>query len=335
MPRRARLSLLLAGSLIGLGTVAVAAGARELDRELHIPQPPRAVSPHLYVDPNGAAAVAVRALERAGRRGEAALIRRIADQPTSVWFTDGAPGYVERARRLVAAATAARRTPVLTLYNIPHRDCSGHSAGGASDAAAYRGWVNALAGALRGHRAIVVLEPDAVAQAVRGCLSAERAAERFGLLRHAVAALRMASPGVRVYVDAGNPTWVPAAQLGPALRSAGVGTAAGFALNVANFETTADNVAYGNTVSRSLGGKHFIVDTSRNGNGPAQRGAGDRHWCNPAGRRLGPAPTLRTGHALVDAYLWVKRPGESDGACGPGHPPAGHWFPAYALALAK
>ncbi|GAB2599170.1 glucanase [Paractinoplanes abujensis] len=329
------MSLLLAGSLIGLGTVAVAAGARERDPELHIPLPPRSVSPHLYADPNGAATVAVRALEQAGRRGEATILRRIADQPTSVWFTDGAPGYVERARRLVAAAAAARRTPVLTLYNIPHRDCSGHSAGGAASAAAYRGWVNALAGALRGHRTIVVLEPDAVAQAVRGCLSAAHAAERYGLLRHAVAALRKTAPGARVYVDGGNPTWIPAAQLGPALRSAGVGTAAGFALNVANFETTADNVAYGNAVSRSLGGKHFVVDTSRNGNGPAQRGAGDRHWCNPPGRRLGPAPTLRTGHALVDAYLWVKRPGESDGACGPGQPPAGQWFPAYALALAK
>ncbi len=334
MARRARLSLILTVSLIGLGSLAVAAGARERDPEVRIPPPPRAASPHLYVDPSGAAAAAVRALDQAGRTTDATIIRRIADQPASVWFTDAAPGYAERARRLVTAASAARRTAVLTLYFIPYRDCSGHSAGGAGDAAAYRGWVNGLAAALGGHRAIVVLEPDAVAQAVRGCLSPERVAERYGLLRHAVAALRKA-PGVRVYLDAGNPTWIPAGQIGPALRTAGVGTATGFALNVANFETTADNVAYGNAVSRILAGKHYVVDTSRNGNGPAQRGAGDRHWCNPAGRRLGPAPTLHTGHALVDAYLWVKRPGESDGACWPGHPPAGQWFPAYALALAR
>ncbi|MBM2619306.1 glycoside hydrolase family 6 protein [Actinoplanes sp. LDG1-06] len=334
MAVRARLPLILAASLVGLGTLAVAAGARERDPEVRIPHPPHSVSPHLYVDPTGAAVSAVRWLDQAGRTSDAAVVRRIADQPTSVWFTDDSPGYVERARRLVTAAAAARRTPVLTLYNIPHRDCSGHSGGGASDAAAYRRWVTALAGALRGHRAIVVLEPDAVAQAVRGCLSPARVAERYGLLRHAVAALR-ANLAVHVYVDAGNPTWIPAGQIGPALRQSGIGTASGFALNVANFETTADNVAYGKVVSGLLGGKHFVVDTSRNGNGPAQRGAGDRHWCNPAGRRLGPAPTLRTGHTLVDAYLWVKRPGESDGACGPGQPPAGQWFPAYAYALAR
>jgi endoglucanase len=328
MARRVRLSLILAASLVAAGTVAVAAGARQGDPEIVTPP-----GSGLYVDPSGAAAVAVRALDQAGRRREATIIRRIADQPTAVWFTDDNPGYVERARRLAAAASAVRRMPILTLYFIPHRDCAGHSAGGATDAAAYRRWVTALAGALRGHRAIVVLEPDAVPQLVRGCLTPQRTAERYGLLRHAVAALRTA-PEVRIYLDAGNPTWVPAARIAPALRSAGVGAASGFALNVANFETTADNVAYGNGLARLLRGKHFVVDTSRNGNGPAQRGAGDRHWCNPPGRRLGVPPTLRTGHALVDAYLWVKRPGESDGACVPGHPPAGHWFPAYALSLA-
>ncbi|WP_250028475.1 glycoside hydrolase family 6 protein [Paractinoplanes maris] len=334
MARRSRLALTVSASLVALGTVAVAAGARERDPEVHTPAPPRAVSPHLYVDPSGAAVTAVRGLERAGRRTEATIIRRIADQPTSVWFTDAAPGYAERARGLAVAAAAVRRTPVLTLYFIPYRDCSGHSSGGAADGAAYRRWVTALAGALRGHRAIVVLEPDAVAQAVRGCLTPARRAERYELLRYAVAALR-AGPGVRVYLDAGNPTWIPAAGIGPALRASGVTAASGFALNVANFETTADNLRYGLAVSRTVGGKHFVVDTSRNGNGPAQRGAGDRHWCNPPGRKLGPAPTLTTGYPLVDAYLWVKRPGESDGACAPGQPAAGRWYSAYALGLAR
>ncbi|MCY1143003.1 glycoside hydrolase family 6 protein [Actinoplanes sp. Pm04-4] len=332
--RRVRLSVLVSASLVGLGTLAVAAGARERDPEVLTPPPPRAVSPHLYVDPSSAAVTAVRSLERAGKKSEAAIIRRIADQPAAVWFTDDRPGYADRARRLAAAATAARRMPVLSLYFIPYRDCSGHSAGGAADAAAYRRWVTALAGALRGHRAIVVLEPDAVAQAVRGCLSPARRTERLELLRYAIATLRKA-PGVRIYLDAGNPTWIPAGEIGPALRTAGVGAAAGFALNVANFETTADNMRYGLAVSRTIGGKHFVVDTSRNGNGPAQRGAGNRHWCNPAGRKLGPVPTLSTGYSLVDAYLWVKRPGESDGACAPGQPPAGRWFPAYALGLAR
>ncbi|HEU4348355.1 MAG TPA: glycoside hydrolase family 6 protein [Actinoplanes sp.] len=289
----------------------------------------------LYVDPTGAAAEQVRVWERAGRTAEARIIRRIADRPVATWFADGSPGNPARVRKLAADAARAGRIPVLTLYHIPDRDCSGQSAGGAANGAAYRAWISALAAALRGRRAVVILEPDAVAQAVRGCPGGGAALERYALLGHAVGVLR-ANPGVVVYLDAGNPSWIrDPAVMTAALRRAGIDRAHGFALNVANFETTADNIAYGTRLSGLLGGAHFVVDTSRNGNGPAQVGAGDRHWCNPPGRKLGEAPTTRTGNALVDAYLWIKRPGESDGACGSGAPPAGQWWPEYALGLAR
>lgn len=295
---------------------------------------PRSV-PELYVDPNGAAAQQVRDWESAGRHADAAVLRRIAERPVATWFADDSPGYAERVRQLVTAATAAGRLPVLTLYNIPDRDCSGQSAGGASDGEAYRAWVRAIAASLHGHRALIVLEPDAIPQAVRGCLDDQDTRERYELLAEAVGALR-AAPGVLVYLDAGNPGWIsePGEMLS-ALRKSGIGRATGFSLNVANFETTADNVAYGTRLSALLGGAHFVVDTSRNGHGPAQKGAGDRHWCNPTGRALGDPPTTRTGVPLVDAYLWVKRPGESDGACGSGAPAAGRWWPEYALGLAR
>lgn len=100
--------------------------------------------------------------------------------------------------------------------------------------------------------------------------------------------------------------------------------------------------------------KKFVIDTSRNGQGPWTPPAGvypdPQDWCNPPGRGLGVRPTTNTGSALLDAYLWVKVPGESDGECsrglGPGgqtvdpewgqiDPPAGKWFPAMALDLAK
>ena len=79
-----------------------------------------------------------------------------------------------------------------------------------------------------------------------------------------------------------------------------------------------------------MGGAPFVIDTSRNGAGPAP---GD-DWCNPPGRALGPAPTGQTGDPAVDALLWIKRPGESDGSCN-GAPPAGAWWPEGALALAR
>ncbi|GAA0795988.1 glucanase [Spirilliplanes yamanashiensis] len=288
----------------------------------------------LYTEPSGFAADQARVWAAQGRAAEAAAVRRIAEQPTAVWFADAAPGYAERAAKLAADARAAGTVPVLTAYYIPGRDCSGQSAGGAPDAAAYRQWVAGLAGALAGHRAVVVLEPDAVAQTLKGCLDGTAAAARYALLAEAVAAFRAAGE-VYVYLDAGNPSWVRnPARMAAALRSAGVASAHGFALNVANFETTAANVAYGNRLSTLLGGAPFVIDTSRNGNGPAVIGADDGHWCNPPGRALGEPPTTRTGQPRVDAYLWIKRPGESDGACGGGAPPAGQWFPSYALDLA-
>ncbi|CAM5532402.1 glycoside hydrolase family 6 protein [Streptomyces hirsutus] len=36
----------------------------------------------------------------------------------------------------------------------------------------------------------------------------------------------------------------------------------------------------------------------------------------------------------MDAYLWVKRPGESDGEC-KGGPKAGEWWEDYAVKLAE
>jgi endoglucanase len=43
---------------------------------------------------------------------------------------------------------------------------------------------------------------------------------------------------------------------------------------------------------------------------------------------------MTTGNPLVDALLWVKIPGESDGKCHHG-PRAGRWWPSYALGLAE
>lgn len=110
------------------------------------------------------------------------------------------------------------------------------------------------------------------------------------------------------------------------LRSAGLDEATGFALNVSNFFTTESNVQLGTQISNLTGGKHFVIDTSRNGNGP-----GD-HWCNPAGRAIGARPQ-GFASGLVDAYLWVKPPGDSDGSCN-GAPHAGVFMSQYACDMA-
>jgi endoglucanase len=136
---------------------------------------------------------------------------------------------------------------------------------------------------------------------------------------------------VSVYIDAGHARWRSAASMAVRLRRAGVARARGFSLNVASFDSTRTEIRYGAAIARRLRTHtHFVIDTSRNGKGPAP-GAG---WCNPPGRGLGAAPTRRTGKPLVDAFLWIKRPGESDGQCN-GGPGAGSWWPDYALGLAR
>lgn len=237
-----------------------------------------------------------------GRTAEAAEIEKIASQPAAQWFGDWSYGHGGTEGDVswwVGAASAAGALPVLVAYDLPWRDCGSYSAGGASGPAAYRSFVDQMAAGIAGRPAVVILEPDALAEL--GCL------------------------------DAGNEGWQPPATIAARLVAAGVASARGFSLNVSNFYAPGSEAAYGEAVSAETGtGAHFVLDTSRDGRALAP-GAG---WCNPTGAGLGPAPTGATANQLLDAYLWVKRPGESDGACN-GGPAAGQWWAQYALALAR
>ncbi|WP_328553351.1 MULTISPECIES: glycoside hydrolase family 6 protein [unclassified Streptomyces] len=288
---------------------------------------PAARSP-FWVDPDGPAARQIELWRRQGRTREAGLLRRIADEPVALWPAGELdPGPAVRAA--TASATREGLTAVFAAYDIPHRDCGQHSAGGAADADAYRRWIDRFADALGDGRAVVVLEPDAVAHIVDGCTPGEYHDERERLLSEAVVRLKR-QPDTKVYLDAGNPAWIAdSGKLVEPLERAGIADADGFALNVSNFQTDAASRRYGVRLSERLGGKHFVVDTSRNGNGPLEG-----VWCNPPGRALGTPPTTATGEPSLDAYLWIKRPGESDGECG-GGPAAGRWWPDYALELAR
>ncbi|MFD5698888.1 glycoside hydrolase family 6 protein [Streptomyces lasiicapitis] len=282
-----------------------------------------------WVNPDTPAAHQSATWRKSGRIVDAWFIDRIANRAQAEWLHGDSPADTVRAH--VEKAAAADRTAVLVAYYVPHRDCGDYSAGGARDAAHYRTWIDAFATAIGSHAAYVVVEPDAVAQQIAGCDRAD-APERYALLAYAVARLKQ-QPATKVYLDAGNAGWIPQeSRLVEPLRLAGIAQADGFALNVSNYRTTAESAAYGHRVARALGGDpHFVIDTSRNGNGPYT--GDDKAWCNPPGRALGTAPTTRTGDASIDAYLWIKRPGESDGTCR-GGPTAGAWWPEYALGLA-
>jgi endoglucanase len=277
-----------------------------------------------YVDPDSKAKQQADTW-RSSRPADAAQIDKIAKSSWSRWLGDFSGDITAAARKEVDTITAACALPVLVAYNIPHRDCGGQSGGGAGTAEAYRAWIRGMASGIGGRRAVVILEPDALALQ---CSDAAGNQERYSLLTDAVNVLT-ASGSVSVYIDAGHSDWIAPADMAGRLRSGGVAKARGFAVNVSNFRTTADEITYGNAIVQALGsGKKFIVDTSRNGLGY------NGEWCNPAGRALGVRATASTNNANVDAFYWIKTVGLSDGECN-GGPAAGTWWPEYALGLAQ
>jgi endoglucanase len=377
-----------------------------------------AANTRFYVDPGSEAAH--QALTDLVNRDfvDAAAMAKLASWPEATWFTKGTPSQVNgQVRDLVRRAAAQRAVPVLVAYDIPLRDCSQYSAGGAQSDADYQAWIAALAKGLGNGKAVVILEPDALANLPSDCgpttdptgtLSAGRVAD----INYAVDVLE-AQPGVSVYLDAGHSQWHSVGDMAARLIQAGVARAQGFFLNVSNFQPTDQVDRYGTWISKciwfategpswaaghtdwcasqyysgaapndGLPGDsvsptdpstwhwtdawfdqnvgtppadqltHYVVDTSRNGQGawtpaPGAYTGDPQTWCNPPGRGVGARPTAHTGVALVDAYLFVKTVGESDGQCNRGiaggtvdpeygivDPAAGAWWPAQAHGLA-
>jgi endoglucanase len=281
-------------------------------------------SARLYVDPASDAKRQAEAWRRS-RPADAALMDKIAAQPVAQWMGDWNLDIGRDVSDAVSRITGARALPVFVAYNIPGRDCGEYSAGGANGSNAYKKWIRSFANGIGNRRAVVVLEPDALAG--MSCLSPRLQQERVDLIHDAVRVLK--AKGAAVYIDAGHARWVAPQEIASRLKRAGIAEADGFSLNISNFLANSVNIAYGTQVSKLVGGKHFIIDTSRNGQNATSAG----NWCNPTGQRVGPSPTTHTGNPLVDAFLWIKTPGESDGTCG-GGPTAGKWWAEYALGLA-
>ncbi len=279
------------------------------------------VGPPFYVNP---ASKAMRAAQSDPQNPE---LTAIANTPTAYWMDNISTPAVDA--KYIIDAQAAGTMPILALYGIPNRDCGSFAAGGFSSAAAYRGWIDGVASAIGSGPAAVILEPDALAMA--DCLSGDQRQERFDLIRYAVDTLTR-NPATAVYVDAGHPRWVGVEDMAARLNEVGVDKARGFSLNTANFFTTDESIGYGEAISGLTNGSNYVIDTSRNGAGPTDD---ELYWCNPDGRALGAAPTTDTAGPHADAYLWVKRPGESDGSCGRGEPGAGTFVSQYAIELAR
>jgi endoglucanase len=217
-----------------------------------------------------------------------------------------------KVREYTGDAAAAHKTPVLTVYGIPGRDCGMYSSGNPlTSAQQYRAWIKQVAAGLRGTKAMVVLEPDALplfSSPVNTCPT--KPAGWQGMLRFA--SKRLSRSGAWVYLDAGHSNWTPYDTRPRFLKASGVKFARGISTNVSNFRPTGDEKKYATSLLtglRKLGvkGKHYVIDTSRNGAAPS-----DDQVINPTWARLGARPKLVFKGAF-DGTLWVKHPGESDG----------------------
>ncbi|UBU09977.1 glycoside hydrolase family 6 protein [Nonomuraea gerenzanensis] len=273
----------------------------------------------------------------AADNGDTNIMTNIGSKPIFEWFGGWFGDLTQAVDTYVGAAQAQDRLPMLVAYNIPNRDaCAGHSGGGAGDAAGYHAWITEFAKAIGTRHAIVVLEPDGVAAA--GCVTriGKDPEDQYRMLLDATQVLRAQAPNAWVYLDAGNATWIPAADMAPLLVKSGIANSRGFAVNVSNYFTTADSETYATAVKGHLAGtvgaKTYVIDTSRNGNGPYVDSTPEDNWCNPPRRKLGTPPRQQATGA--EYLFWVKVPGDSDGPCGiAGTTPAGTFSPDLARAL--
>ncbi|HEY8534494.1 MAG TPA: glycoside hydrolase family 6 protein [Micromonospora sp.] len=313
----------VAGAVATAALTAAAAAGVVLLR----PSAAEAAESIFYVDPNTAAARWVAANPNDPR---AAVIRdRIASVPQGRWFTHT---NINTIRSEISAftgeAAAAGKIPIVVVYNIPNRDCSGASSGGAPDHATYRRWIDEVAAGLAGRPAWIILEPD-VLSLMDSCMSPQQQAEVQASMAYAGKKLKAASSQVRVYFDAGHSAWHSPAEMARRLVGADIANSAdGISTNVSNYRRTEDEVRYAKEVIAATGANHLtaVIDTSRNGNGPL-----GSEWCDPPGRALGIPSTTNTGDPKIDAFLWIKLPGEADGCIAP----AGQFVPdrAYELAI--
>ncbi|HMH59591.1 MAG TPA: glycoside hydrolase family 6 protein [Galbitalea sp.] len=326
---RALIAGIALGLAVGVGLLVLVGGTHPPRHEQAHPWEDSAINSAvfpggLWVNPNSLPANEARQLRSSGQVSAATAVGVIASQPTATWLTDSNTTQVLRTIRTdLASSRADGTTPVFVTYAIPDRDCGDYSSGGFHTNRAYQKWNDAIAGTLRGHPAIVLIEPDSIAMLGRSSCAIDTGA-RLAVIRSAVQ--RFAGDHIDVYLDGGNSHWQKPGTMASRLRQAGMRYARGFFTNVSNFYPVDQERSYADKLSALLGGKHFVIDVSRDGSGA------NGSWCNPDGAALGQNPHVTAGSTQLDALLWVKTPGASDGTCDNG-PPAGHWFESYALAL--
>jgi endoglucanase len=288
---------------------------------------------------------------RRGQDSDAAVLARIALQPQFKWFgrwnQDDKGGTYGAARNYVDRVQEEQPGSVPQIVVMRHQGKACHSrytAGGVAEDLRTMRWYDQFAAGIGDARVVIGFEPDSLGTV--DCLAPSRRKARLDVLRYGIDVFSRL-PNATIYLEAGASDWEPASKTAKQLNYVGISKVRGFMLNVTHKDWTAANVKHGLEISRLTGGKHFIVNTSENGRGPVHYrrwiSRGDPKvwrrvnvWCHAGKRGLGPAPTTATMRPdVVDAYLYVNRPGYSAGSCNGGPLPIGSWWDDRALELAR
>ena len=273
----------------------------------------------LYVDHHSPAWHQMRVYRRSGQRRKAALIRRIAREPRALWFGRFTrPHFRKKVRRQIVRAKRRRAVPVLTVLRAEANHCGPwYTGGGPAEDARTRAWYRRFARRIGRARVVIAFEPDSLGTIE--CQAPSRRDDRIRLLRYGVSALSRL-PNATIYLEAGASDWEPARRTARQLRAIGIRKVRGFMLNATHQDWTSNNIQHGLRISRLTGGKHFVINTDENGRGPIHHwlpnGRRLTVWCNPPHRGLGPPPTTQTANPMVDAYLWINRPGYGQSCAG-------------------
>ena len=318
------------------------------------------------------------------------LIRKVQQYPTAVWLDAIArvpklKEWLAEAKRQQDASGQPTLT-VVVLLNLPNRDCAANASAGelaveANGEARYRTeFVDPIAEQLAAHPdqpIVAILEPDSLANMTTNMAYPKCAASAQAYRSSIVYAIkRLAMPHVSIYLDAAHAGWLGwdtnREKMAKVFRrtldeAGGPHMIRGFATNVSNYThlSNRDGAAmaltnpcpneltyvkmFAETLSMyGMPGMGFVIDTSRNGRGGIRKSWGS--WCNVKGAGLGARPVAEPIRG-IDAYFWIKPPGESDGVSDPtqprydemcasrdatpGAPQAGEWFESYFLDLVR
>jgi endoglucanase len=289
-----------------------------------------------------------RTLKRQGKDGDAAVMMKIARNPQFKWWGRWA-GVTNPAKALRWWLDRMEKqqpgaVPQLVVARHLGKKCSPtYLAGGAREDRRYRKWIRNFARVVADRRVVIAFEPDSIGTV--DCLARHRRKARWQMLRFGVEELAKL-PNATIYIEGGASDWEHPRVVAKKLRRVGIGKVRGFMVNATHKAFTWASVKHCVDVSRLLAGKHCIVNTSHNGNGPLHfrkwvnrsRNLWKRItvWCNPPNEALGPAPTTTAVQRpdVVDGYFWIERPGYSNGTCN-GGPKTGAWWKERALLLAR